>query len=42
MKKEKKDNAIDWKVGFNLGVVTVVGLLAFYLKDKIIILDNEI
>lgn len=42
MKKESKNNAIDWKVGFNLGVVAVVGILAFYLKDKIVIIDNEI
>ena len=46
MNKEKQntkvENNLDWKVGFQLGVVTVIGVLAIYLKNKIVILDNEI
>lgn len=46
MNKEKQntnvENTIDWKVGFQLGVVTVIGALALYLKGKIVILDNEV
>ena len=46
MNKEKQntkvENNLDWKVGFQLGVVTVMGVLAIYLKNKIVILDNEI
>ncbi len=46
MNKEKQntkvENNLDWKVGFQLGVVTVIGALAIYLKNKIVILDNEV
>ena len=46
MNKEKQntkvENNLDWKVVFQLGVVTVMGVLAIYLKNKIVILDNEI
>lgn len=46
MNKEKQnakvENNLDWKVGFQLGVVMAIGALAFYLKNKIVILDNEV